>query len=119
MNEQQIARALLTQRDEGFSIWKGIRSSSLRCGLRAVTAAVFLVGAVFVSNLPIRLAFTWGFGFLLGSLSRDVMWLRHLRNRWPFACRITDWAKVEAIANGGEQPLVQEAKGDNDNKHIV
>jgi hypothetical protein len=39
-------------------------------------------------------------GFGLGTLLRDVGWLKGMRKTWSFSERVTDWEEVERIAAG-------------------
>jgi hypothetical protein len=50
----------------------------------------------------------WGFcafvfGLVFGIFSRDRVWLLGQQAAWPFYDKVTDWLKVEKIANG--EPL--------------
>ena len=37
-------------------------------------------------------------GLLAGTLLRDLDWVRGIKANWPFTVKVTDWAKVRALA---------------------
>lgn len=38
-------------------------------------------------------------GMVLGSTLQDIGWIMTMKNNWELTVEITDWAKVERIAN--------------------
>jgi len=37
---------------------------------------------------------------LLGALLRDIGWFRAIGRTWPFSEKVTDWDKVQGLADG-------------------
>ena len=100
--EQQLARHMLAHRAKGYSVGYVIRQSAWRYLTLLVLATGMLAASLATRDRILQLFFVWGFGMFAGAILRDVGWIRRIRKNWPFSRRVTDWAKVEAIANGGE-----------------
>ena len=39
-------------------------------------------------------------GSLIGVLLRDIGWFRVICRTWPFSEKVTDWGKVQELADG-------------------
>jgi hypothetical protein len=39
-------------------------------------------------------------GLLIGALLRDIGWFRAIGKIWPFSEKVTDWGKVQGLADG-------------------
>ncbi len=101
MSDQKLALRLLETRKQGFSYGLFLRRS------KANYAFLFLwLGGL----LPVMaIAESWrGFwiltGMVLGCVVRDVQWLRLVSTAWPFTEKVTDWAKVAALAQHEQPP---------------
>ena len=100
--DQAIAKSLLLNRADGFSVLRFIRKSARHYLVSTVVALVLLAGVVYQGEMPMRLFFMLGFGMYCGALLRDIGWLRRMKKDWEFASRIIDWGKVESMAEGRE-----------------
>jgi len=97
-----MARHMLVHRGKGYSVLYVLRRSGWRYAL--------LVGMLLLSVLVFKSTEDWtakGFalwagGMFLGALCRDIGWLWRIRRAWPFTQKITDWQRVERIAEGTE-----------------
>ena len=99
MNEQILAQLFLEHRKHGYSIRLVLRRMKRRYIL-SVTLCVVM------SFIACSLSLYWFayiiLGIYMGGFLRDIGWLRAIKKTWPFTEKITDWNKVEAIANGDE-----------------
>jgi len=100
--EQQIARHFLKHREAGYSIAYVLRQSKLRYGIHIAMLVGFSVVFHSTDDLWLKGFSLWVIGMYLGALLRDVGWLRRIKRSWPFTQKITDWQKVEDIAEGRE-----------------
>lgn len=96
MNENILAKSLLEKRDNGVSVLSGLKSIKIRVVLR-----FFFLGALYAistvsENEPL---FYLGIGFVLGMTIQDIGWLSSIAKSWPFSNKVTDWSKVEELAN--------------------
>lgn len=92
--DRQSAVELLQQRADGYSL-RRIFGKMRREHL--LYLAIAMVASVFGFMHPNR-PWLWIAGFFAGVLVRDCHWLRAGKSKWPFASRVTDWAKVERMA---------------------
>jgi hypothetical protein len=91
-----------------LAFWSGHRSEppTLRAGL-AQHARVF---ALRVPIIAVALALCFipdlrpvgllAVGFVVGSVGRDIEWIRHSVRGWPVTARYLDWGKVDAALAG-------------------
>ena len=98
--EQQLARHMLAHREKGYSVGYVIRQSAWRYFILLVLATGMLAASFTTGERVFQLVFMWGFGMFAGAILRDVGWIRRIKRNWPFSQKITDWAKVEAMARG-------------------
>jgi hypothetical protein len=98
--EKQYARLMLDQREKGCSLASLVRRSAWRSLLLLLLAAGMLGVCLTTGNRSQQLLFLWGSGMFTGAILRDIGWMRRIRKTWPFSKKVTDWAKVEAIAQG-------------------
>ena len=98
--EKQFARLMLAQREKGCSVASLVRRSAWRFLLLLLLAAGMLGVCLTTGNPAKQLLFLWGSGMFTGAILRDIGWMRRIRKTWPFSKKVTDWAKVEAIAKG-------------------
>ena len=100
--EQELARHFLKHRDAGYSITYVLRRSKVRYGIHIAVVVGFIVVLQTTDDLWLKGFSLWAIGMYLGALLRDFGWLRRIKKSWPFTQKITDWQKVEAIAEGKE-----------------
>lgn len=96
MNEAKLAKSLLENREKGITLLKGIKSIKGRLLFRLVIIAAmyFLYRQSGNSDMLIL-----GVGYVLGVTTQDISWFVAIAKRWAFTAKVTDWAKVEDIAN--------------------
>ena len=98
--DRTLARRLLETRERGFSFELFYSRSKKNYALLALC---------FLGPLPaFAVAESWtafwiDLGMLLGCLLRDVSWVRAVGKTWPFSVKVTDWDKVQKLADD-EQP---------------
>lgn len=101
MDEQVKALILLERRKHGYSIRRVLRSMRRRYFLSIMVC-------VGLSYMAMSSQLYWFLGFVVGAyfamFLRDFGWLSAAKKEWAFTERITDWKKVEAIANGDDDP---------------
>jgi hypothetical protein len=100
--EQEIARHFLKHRESGYSIAYVLRRSRLRYAFHVAVLLAFIVIFHTTDDLWLKGFSLWAIGMFLGALVRDFGWLRRIKRTWPFTQKITDWQKVEDIAEGKE-----------------
>lgn len=98
--EQKLAQHMLAHREKGFSVGYVIRRSAWHYLILLALTTVMLAATVTTEDRLLQLFFMWGFGMFAGAILRDVGWIRRIKKNWPFSQKVTDWPKVEAIAQG-------------------
>lgn len=96
-----MAEVLIKTRTSGYSV-----TGFLRQNIKAY--------AVMLLVFSVSGAFFWSIGAkdTIGTLAlaaaiiiiRDIGWVRRIKATWPFSVKVTDWDKVQAIAEGRELP---------------
>jgi hypothetical protein len=99
-NEQELAKHLLVHKERNYSVLYILRRSVWRYAFLVGAAVAMLLAFFHADDSSVKLFFIWAFGMLGGALLRDFAWLRQIRTHWPFTKKITDWARVEEIAEG-------------------
>jgi len=102
MNDLQKARNLLKLRKEGVSLAGVLISMRGRMLLRVAIFAGLLLLYYFGGKQSGTLMVI---GLIIGATLQDIGWVLSGRKSWPFTEKVTDWAKVEHIARGEEDPL--------------
>jgi hypothetical protein len=100
LNDSDLAQRLLKIRDRG-----GYRLSGylrMNFGKYAFILLYFSAALLFFAVTGLWFGFTLVLGMLLGTLLRDLGWVRAVGQNWPFTVKVTDWGRVEALA--GEVP---------------
>jgi hypothetical protein len=98
-NEQILAQRMLVTRDCGLTFVLFLRRNAWRyLLLTSVYGATFAL-ALYYRQGPMA---SFAFGLLAGILLRDFAWMRAARTVWPFTRRVTDWDKVQWLAEGRE-----------------
>jgi hypothetical protein len=60
----------------------------------------YTVGIGIVVSMQVWPAVWCFLGMIVGSFVRDLAWLKVIRRSWPFSAAITDWDKVQKLADG-------------------
>jgi hypothetical protein len=100
-SDQVLAARLLVARDRGgypLGLW--LRWNARPYLILAVLLVAYLALMAYGGTW---LFFALALGFGLGTVLRDVGWLRGVRKTWSFSERVTDWEEVQRIA-AGEAP---------------
>ena len=96
-SDQMLAKSLLESRERGVSLVRHVRYNATPYGIFVTYFGVTLAILAWV-QLWLPLCFL--LGMCVGSLLWDVGWLRGIRRSFPFTLKVTDWGKVESLANG-------------------
>jgi hypothetical protein len=75
-----------------------LRGTTSRYVLWILACIGFLATAILADNTGLKVLCAWAFGMFAGAMIRDVGWLRAIKSKWPFMCKVLDWPKLEAIA---------------------
>jgi hypothetical protein len=95
-SDQVLARRQIEFRDNGCSYGSFLRNN-IKGYLFLIASYVLLLAlSAFLQHW---ILFYVLLGGLVGSLSRDVGWMRGARKRWAFSVKITDWEKVQRLAD--------------------
>ena len=98
--EQRIAIRLLEARATGCSWGFYLRRSAAFYFIMSGAIAVLALMYVIEPNQLTWSAACLFIGFFGGAILRDIGLFRLTRSRWPFNEKVTDWAKVQQIAEG-------------------
>ena len=99
MDKQLYCKQLIEYRQAGYTL----KSYYMRqriwylSGLSIFLLALFLI---FDSNHDLNAYSTLIVGLYIGTISRDVRWVMATKRIWPVKVFVTNWEKVEGIANG-------------------
>ena len=76
----------------------------IRMNAKGYLFLVVYFGAVlaFLAYAGLWFPFVTVLGIVFGVLLRDLSWLIGVQRTWPFVVRVTDWEKVQRIADGAE-----------------
>lgn len=97
MNEKLQCQTLLKYRQNGLNLKYLI---SRRKKLFAFRAAAVLICIAFIFlGSPANWLLTLALGLFLGVSIQDLGWMSKLVSSWPLTEKITDWDKVEVLAN--------------------
>lgn len=95
MDKAKLAKNLLSQREDGFSISRSIRKSWKRLSFRL---AILVIAIYFYFSTTPNEAFLLVIGILLGGTLQDIGWVWRIGKNWNFTKEIINWNKVEEIA---------------------
>ena len=99
--DQLLAKGMLDSREHGFSFRSYFRRSARHYLFLIVVFGCLLALVAYLENwIPFALLA----GMLLGSLLRDVGWIRRTIQAWPFTAKVTDWDTVEKLAEESDSP---------------
>ena len=94
-NDRILAQRMLEVRRQGYTFGLFFRRSASGY-LRLVVSGA--IGLTIFALSEIWVAFWLVVGLFAGAVLRDIGWVRAFRRSWPFSEKITDWKKVEALA---------------------
>jgi len=100
--KRRLAQHMLAQKTNGYSLSYIFRRSAWRCLLHFLAGILMLLLCLGTNDLAWRLFAMCGFGMICGAIARDLGWLRTLKRNWPFTLEVTDWKKVNDIAQAEE-----------------
>ena len=95
ITRKEHAETYLDYRDNSYSVKKNMFKSLHLYILLAILGILFLFYG-FYDDAP---AFAAGGGYFLCIIKRDWEWIKAIKKNWSLTEEITDWAKVEQIAN--------------------
>ena len=87
---------MLETRERGYSFGLFLRRSAKRYLLQV---AYFVFALVLFALLQLWLVFYLMLGMFAGCLFRDIGWFRAVGKTWPFSLKVTDWEKVQRLAD--------------------
>jgi hypothetical protein len=96
--DKELADFMLEMRQQGGRTrWRHLKAHGWRWVAFIGLIVLLLAFGIFAESLLFC-----GFivGMVFGIFSRDGVWIRQQRSAWPFYVKVTDWSKVEKIANG-------------------
>ncbi|WP_299946360.1 hypothetical protein [uncultured Microbulbifer sp.] len=94
MKENERAKQLLIQKEKGVTLTTSMSAMKRKFIYRSI---MFVIACLFYWFYGGGL-FLVAIGMLVGTTIQDVGWLRVIEKTWPFTVKITDWEKVERIA---------------------
>ncbi|MBM3978212.1 MAG: hypothetical protein FJ299_14650 [Planctomycetes bacterium] len=95
-SDQFLASRMLETRARGYSFGLYFRWSAK---LYLLLVAYFAFALVALAFLELWLFFFFMLGLFAGCLLRDVGWFRAVRKTWPFSLKVTDWERVQRLAD--------------------
>lgn len=95
--EQQLARYMLEVREEGYTAGLFLRRNSKGYLIQLTQHVAAIALCIYAQqwNLIYVIA-----GMIIGKSIRDLSWFRGIRKTWPLSEKVTDWEKVQRIADG-------------------
>lgn len=95
--EQRVAKILLETRERGFS-HELFYKRNFRSYL--IQLCFFIPALTFLYYADLWFYFFMLFGMMMGAFLRDLTWVRITVKNWPITATITDWDKVQRMADG-------------------
>jgi len=96
LTDQMLARSLLEMRERGISLSLHVRRNY---AFYSLFAAYFILALALLAWLQMWLLFYLVIGMCAGALLRDLGWVRATRKVFPSTLKVTDWTKVESLAD--------------------
>lgn len=96
-DDQNLARRLLETRERGYSTSLFFRRNAKRY-VSLGSASIAIGIAMAASRHLVPLSFV--LGMIATSVLRDINWLSRLRKTSSFMNKVTDWDKVQKLAEG-------------------
>ncbi|MBN8459461.1 MAG: hypothetical protein J0M04_16660 [Verrucomicrobia bacterium] len=95
-SDQMLARRMLETRDCGYSFGLFFRRSSRRYLL---LVSYFVLALVAFALFQLWSVYYLMLGMFAGCIFRDIGWVRTGGKTWPFSLKVTDWDKVQRLAD--------------------
>jgi len=96
MNEEVLAKSLLEKRESGITVLSGLKSIKGRIIFRFVLLCILY--SLYAQSGNDSMLYL-GIGYVLGMTIQDISWFSTIAKTWPFSTKVTDWEKVEELAN--------------------
>lgn len=96
MNEEVLAKSLLEKRESGVSVLGGLLSIRGRIIYRLALLGILYFLYMQSGNSSMLYL---GIGYVVGMTIQDISWFSTISKSWPFSKKVTDWSKVEELAN--------------------
>jgi hypothetical protein len=101
LTDKILAEQMLQARAAGgYRVLPFLRMNAKRYALLVVCFAAVLAFFAF-AEAPI--CFAAIVGMVVGTFLRDISWLIGVQQNWPFVMKVTDWDRVNRVADG--EPL--------------
>ncbi len=98
MDEQNLARKLLKERDKDVDIKRLLFSSKISI-LASIVFIILIVCSLIWHTDKSVIGFIWFMaGIMSGRFIRDYIWLKNIGKVRPLLHRFIDWSKVDAAA---------------------
>jgi len=96
VSDQVLAMRMLNVREHGgYGIGMFLRMNAKRY---AFIMGYFSAALWVLALMSFWLGFALVLGMVLGTVLRDLGWVRGTRRTWPFTLKVTDWDLVEELA---------------------
>ena len=95
-HDKSIARRMLQARLDGYTFGFFVRVNAKR---HLLLLAICILGIYWMMCIQNYAAFYVLIGITIGMFVRDLAWFRTNRKDWPFREKVTDWQKVQSLAN--------------------
>ncbi len=96
-SDQFLAKQLLEMREHGFTFVRFMRRNLILHLFFALSILLILLLGAWSGN---RLAFGLALGFFLGFWTFTITTIRGVNKHLPFRLKVTDWDKVQRLADG-------------------
>jgi len=96
--EQRVAKILLETRDHGGFSYELFYTRIFKSYL--IQICFFIPCLTLLYYMDFWFPFFMVFGMIIGSYLRDMAWVRTSIKNWPITATITDWDKVQRMADG-------------------
>ncbi len=96
INDQVLAKRMLQIRGEGgYRVGMFLRFNA---GKYILYVVIFIVALASLAAVGMWIGFSLMLGLFLGSLLRNLGWIRASRRNWPFTMRVINWNLVDQLA---------------------
>lgn len=97
LSEPQLARRLLMTKKTGYTFrhYLSLNYKKYLPGTAVLVLSVFM----FLNSRAPNTVPALAVGFVLGGWLRDFQWVMAMKKIWRFTEKVTDWQKVESLAN--------------------
>jgi hypothetical protein len=110
VSDQVLAKRMLQIRaEDGYRLGTFLRLNARKYILYGL---FFIVALASLAASGMWIGFYLLLGLFLGSLLRDLGWVRASRRSWPFTMSVVNWDVVEQLAVKGHRPEPPNATAD-------